>query len=286
LAGTDNRALYNRVDASGTAGSAGSIIGRSGVVFDAAGVSVIYPSRCLALGNEINGTLEHGIKFYDGGKDNKAIGNTIRLAGTGGSSTRAIYVMGVNNPIIVGNTVESAGSVGIEVGDATYVTTGGTVSGNVIKGCTGVALLVISHNDVSVTGNQIVDNVTNGIQFQGSSYCSVTGNTIKNNGGNGGIVLRNSSDIAITGNAIRDNGVAGVAAGVYAWEATCDRITVSGNNIRDTRSAAARLQDYGVRLESGIGTGWNVSGNINSNHPSGDVSLVTGTHTVDGTNST
>jgi hypothetical protein len=103
-----------------------------------------------------------------------------------------------------------------------------------------------------ISGNVVHNNTKYGLTYQSSS-CSITGNTIVQNGDsdfNGGVLL-NAQYVAFTGNTVCDNTQYGIDAG------GCLACTIGGNVIRDNVGPSGG----GCGINLGASTYTNVTGN-------------------------
>ncbi|MCC6791580.1 MAG: right-handed parallel beta-helix repeat-containing protein, partial [Thermomicrobiales bacterium] len=222
-------------------GLSGSIIGRSGIVFDNDGVN--FPVSCFAQNNSVSNVREHGIKVYTGGTGTVFESNTVSNNGD-----RGIYVMAASGVTVSNNVVSGSGTTGILIGGG-----GGqgspncVVSGNSVSGCVSHGILLWGSSGVTVHGNNTVkNNRQNGIYLVDSPKATISGNNISGNGANGGIVLYNASYSTISSNSALGN----AGAGIIFWDDGSPSIDckVSKNTCSD---GGAGKQGYGVRSLNG-----------------------------------
>jgi len=141
---------------------------------------------------------------------------------------------GSKNWVISGNTITDVRSIGLAVAaEPVDQSVNATISGNLIQGCMmwGIAL---SGQNISVTGNTIIDNGTwqeieaenrSGIMIGGGQHVIVTGNRIGNSPENStqtyGVLEVGASDFnSIYGNDLSNNAIGAyvtVGANTKVW---------------------------------------------------------------------
>lgn len=131
-------------------------------------------------GNTVTSNVGGGI-YMQGGTNTTIRGNTVDSNGANGIN---IY-FSASNVTIQGNTANSNSEMGILINSSSYVTIGGSASGE---------------------GNSANNNASNGIGLHNSStFVAVQRNTIENNGSNGIDLYNLVSDSTIEGNFINKN---------------------------------------------------------------------------------
>jgi len=139
-----------------------------------------------------------------------------------------IQIRGLN-AAVTGNTIHGAHGYGIYVRPtAQHV----TIVANIVRataldeaGAAGHGICICGKN-VSVTGNHVTASATHGVAIDGSA----------------------SQDVNLTGNTINDNGQnGGVGAGIWV-NTNIIRLVIVGNTVADTQTK--KTQQYGLRIES------------------------------------
>jgi len=162
------------------------------------------------------------------------VGNSIK----GGRDPGIRVSGGSTNWLISGNTITGVNSIGLlvvpEPADQSF---NATISGNVIQGCC-MSGLVVGGQNISITGNTIVDNATwqsraaddaaacdSGVGLEGAKHVIVMGNRIGNTPGKSsqayGIFEHRGADFnSIYGNDLTNNALGScitVGANTNAW---------------------------------------------------------------------
>lgn len=199
----------------------------------AEGIMFWGASNCIAEGNFVSNTANHGIVSTEGNA-NIIRGNQISNVGTGYSSGSAHGITidgnGGSNPnsghVISGNRVQNCYMDGIEVADAVddVAITGNNVS-NVGTGASAGAQKdgiyfgggLAGGNRATITGNIVETAAGYGIHLDAPSSTTrsskpiVTGNVVRDCQF-AGIYVNNTDDYIIVGNTVVDNSLAGVGS--------------------------------------------------------------------------
>jgi parallel beta-helix repeat protein len=219
---------------------------------------------------------------YMGVQRGAIIGNLVRNAGNHG-----IYVWSNSGGsgggtlseeiVVAGNVVTDAGAAGpgfsgIRIDDkATNV----TVTGNVVKGSSDNGIFATG-NPQAVTGISIADNlvtgpVNHGIQVAYAQSVAVSGNTIKDQGGDGIRISAPATDVTVSGNHV--TGAPGKFGILVAGAA---RVAVSANNCRGAGRAGIATSNPGT----GGATDVDISGNVCSGNGEAGISVGSGSGIV------
>jgi len=222
---------------------------RSGILLDS-GTGATRNNNTVVTGNVVFDCY-WGINSY-GSKMIDITGNVVR-----NNTQHGIYInaQGDFGFTVVGNIVEGNGGDGIRLWESRY----GTIAANTVRENDGSGIYLLSNSNYnSITGNNIYSNNQHGICLNASSFCSITGNILKDNSqqtnaGYNELFLTNSSS---TKHSIYN--------------------TITGNTIRCTASNKA---NYGIR-ENTSGEDYNlIVGNIVQGAVTANISTQ-GTHTV------
>jgi parallel beta-helix repeat protein len=263
FAGSRNRASFNVINDIGTVGSAGStVIGRSGIVFDQyINAGTVNPFRSRAIGNEIDTTLEHGIKVYPNGDGSVLEGNTITGWGYVG-----IWMEDASECAVNSNTIRDGKSYGILFGNTSVGRNNSCTGNNVARVLTsaaginvgiGVGISFETQTGGSIVGGAIVACDAAGVYVSNSNgvgVSSVTVDACGASGSTGGITLYQSVNCNIRGNTSRNNGTTGSrGAGLQMWDSGTANTghIIDGNNFYDTAAGASKKQNYGIQGQNG-----------------------------------
>ena len=237
------------------------------------GIRVLGGRNVNVYGNTIDAPCEIGIYVatWDiyAASQISVIGNTIRNAGTNGSSAKNGILVHANNApyhlsnyasitdvIVANNIVSAAGGPGIELrSDHTVADELARIKvrGNIISKCAGEGVKVAYTTNCSAYDIQVEDN---------DCY---------NNGGHG-IWAVSAKRIKISGNTCHDNGTGGTnTRGIRAE--SCDVVSLVNNIAYESRSGLARTQTVGVDLASPV-TAVQIGDNIAYNHSVGQISYA------------
>ncbi|MCK4323045.1 MAG: right-handed parallel beta-helix repeat-containing protein [Armatimonadetes bacterium] len=186
------------------------------------------------VGNTIEASQGYGI-CTSGVDEFVMVGNRLK----GGRDPGIRVGGGSKNWLISGNTITGVYSIGlVVVAEPADQSVNATISGNVFQGCCMSAIALSGGQNISVTGNTIMDNATwrldaddpeatdwSGIQIGGAEHVLVTGNRTGNSPGNStqgyGVVEEGAADFnSIYGNDLSNNAVAAyatVGANTKVW---------------------------------------------------------------------
>lgn len=132
---------------------------------------------------------------------------------------------GVDN-IVTGCVISSNKGGGVQAGDANVITS------NQINNNTGVGINMNGDTDCTISGNVIDGNTTNGIAFtSSSSNNTITGNVIINNGTDGIDFETTSTNNMVAGNVILNNTTTGIDGRGDNNVFSSNRITGSTNGV-------------------------------------------------------
>jgi len=143
------------------------------------------------------------------------------------------------------------------------------------------------YSEVVIIGNSCKGNAFHGIQSDGitdnidyPTFITIVGNDASEND-NSGIYVVGAEDWTITGNTCRNNNLDGIGSGPgIQIDTYAKRIVVSGNNCFDTRAGAARTQDIGIYVSSGVYADSveqiNITGNVCRNNLSNGIKVSQG----------
>lgn len=166
--------------------------------------------------------------------DSVMVGNVFR-------NSKSTNAANCTRSTIAGNVFDTSLYAGIELGGVGTAMFDWSITGNTFKGCSAPALQVSALS----AGGLTRDGVITGNVFTGgldaALYC-----------------FGDVWDVTIANNLIRDN-AKGIVLTVSA-AGGCQRFSISGNRIYDTRSAGARTQVYGIELALATSGGGAISG--------------------------
>lgn len=133
--------------------------------------------------------------------------------------------------------------------------------------CGGIGIDMGSDTNCTVTSNSIHDNGSDGVSISGNTQnCCITGNSIFNNSGNGVNLGGNAAgNNTITGNAIQNNTLDGITI-------RSDDNVVTGNRINDNDTGVL-IQNTATRTILSIN---NLTGNSTSYTDNGSASSILG----------
>ncbi len=216
-----------------------------------------------------------------------------------------VYIDGESSTTLVGNTIQNCSEWGVYVKPGSLVTVGGSTaqqSNTVQNNDIGIQLEGAGSigQPVSVTGNNIQNNLQDGIVVSLGSVVSIGGNlsgqanSIINNQGTGISLFGTTTHADVTGNIIRSNqGIAGIYVGggnadisgntveqnlkwgIYGKPNT--QVIVGGSNVEEGNTI--QNNDIGIQLE-GVGTDQNpasITGNVIQNNTETGIALSQGT---------
>ncbi|MBI2937595.1 MAG: right-handed parallel beta-helix repeat-containing protein [Thaumarchaeota archaeon] len=181
-----------------------------------------------------------GVSVGGYSNNNDIIGNTITNNEWNGIGVG----VGSRNNTIASNTIRNNLQYGIYL----HITSGNTVTGNIISNNGNGVFLDTACDSTTVTGNTIINNGGRGLWLTISKGNTITSNTISNN--TDGILLTSSSNHnTVTGNAVSDNDY-----GIYIFS--------SENNTLTSNSVSNNNRD-GIRIWSSNNS---LKGNVVSNN--------------------
>jgi parallel beta-helix repeat protein len=281
---------------------------RFGVWGDADPAFLDGPENVVVHGNTVDTTGVTAI--YGAGKYWTFTGNVVRNGGEGGISGYADDVVGfvvAGNVVencenhgthlagtdlaVVGNIYRNVGSdvIMIAAGTETPATsTGFVIVGNTAESTTGglgvdpCGIEIINATNGVISGNRLRDSLGSGIWINGIAFgfgdrCSditITGNEI-DGADEHGILVENGDRITITGNTIRNvsAATANTYDGIHVDDdgTDCTGLIVSANQITDANSK----MKYGINIVDA--TSITVSGNLVLGHQTDDVIFGTAT---------
>jgi hypothetical protein len=185
-----------------------------------------------------------------------------------------------SNVSITGNTVLSAGELGISVSLANITTASKvgpiTVTGNTVKTAGSIGIYLINAIGTVCNGNYVQGSVSDGIYADAASLGAIiSANTVRDAGRYG--IYNKGTDVLISGNMIYDSVNDAIriyidsantsiignqiynsgAQGIYS---IATRTFISGNNVRGTTTAAVYLAGSGEIIGNFIFTDYN--GNV------------------------
>lgn len=134
-----------------------------------------------------------------------------------------------------GNTVEFNQTDGIDVeGDHGDVILKNSVFGNATSGLGNAIFLSNVSGGEAVKNNSVLQNHSNGIEVFSTSAkgVKVTGNTVENNGGDGG-GLGGTSNITVAANVLNNNRSVGILLDAKSAGNTVTKNTALGNGVFD-----------------------------------------------------
>jgi parallel beta-helix repeat protein len=272
----------------GSATGAGNIIAANagdGIAID--GTALADSAGDLVLGNSIGA-------FYNG-----TAGGYPSTSGNTSIAVSADYVSGLT---IFDNTIENSGSVGVSVFDSTATTIGGTATGagNFIFGNAGDGIEIGADNTsaafpatiidneidqsgadgvlvtggnitITIQGDQIQNNASNGIEIDGESNFTIGGidpaasNIIASNSSNGILINRTSSVLPSTGDLIQGNQI-GIPGGKVVLGPDDDagdgnnEAGISASNTSGLTVVGNTIQFNGVGVSISSSTGTTIGG--------------------------
>lgn len=171
-------------------------------------------------GNNILNSRMKGIENADASDWVTITGNTIKVAGEGGIYTGG-YLYPSLNAVITNNLVYGAQWDGIIFENASYA----SATGNLVRNCSSSGILVLTSYDISLTGNEVIDNH-----------------------GTAGITISRSTNTVITGGRALDISGSSQEWGIYEYP-TCYNTLITGFNARDSLWGGMYLS----------GTAWNIA---------------------------
>jgi len=158
------------------------------------------------------------------------------------------------------------------------------IHGNIVSGCARAGINALNSIDVSITGNQCVDNTQTGVLIQDSgrvvcdsnvitgnigygisvgksatlsTNINVSNNSVFNNGGSGIVVRQGSTYVSINGNQVRlNNTLDADYAEIYSYDA--DYVNIIGNIVEAGAGNASEV----IRCEDNTSTYHNITENI------------------------
>jgi hypothetical protein len=162
--------------------------------------------------------------------------------------------------VITGNAFDSSESTALKVKESILI----TVSGNIFSG-TGEGLyriygIVMSDvNDVSISGNTIVQPLEGGIYILGkkNGYLNITGNTIKRPsfkypGNYSGIFIQNTSHSIVSNNIVIDDGDAIKMKSAIEEIGDSDYNIVTNNRVNKGITGSITTQGQNTRKEKNM----------------------------------
>jgi parallel beta-helix repeat protein len=245
--------------------------------------------RCVsavAEGNtlrNIGGNVAGGVLSAAGNSGNQYLRNTIQNVGVyNGNEPRGMWLGNPGTPenewypTVVGNTVLNGAGTGIAMH-----TVGATVTDNVVDKTNGAGIKMVPIAGQTAAAvierNTVRNNKFHGIQIESASNLTVRNNVTERNLMGGIFVYLGFSNSSITGNTVRDNNYdkqGGWQGGIYVHHA--QNVTISNNQIYDTRSGSSRSQDNAIILNAVSPNGIRnvkVTGNTCRNHLENGISI-------------
>ena len=233
-----------------------------------------------AINNEIYGCSDVGISTY--GVGTQITGNYIHdlngTTGGGGNSLWGIAVEGGYGNLISGNYIDNVGS-GIVCSNSGHLASGtcnnNTISGNTItnSNSTGIFLEssynIVDNNHITRVNFDTAGWIGDGIHLTGSTFNEITGNYVSQCDGDGIYLDAASNNNTVSLNYVFDNNVPALYYGTAGINIAGDSNYISQNQVFDTRSGAARTQQYGIAMKLGASNniliGNNGYNNVNNN---------------------
>lgn len=225
-----------------------------------------------AVLNSVTSTYTFGAGIYLQGSESSVVtGNSIKNTHSGAVtfaetlSPGAIGVTNLSVATITGNSIKTAGQVGIDLGDAngfgnasSGVANPGGVGGavvvadNVIIGTVSRGIRSRTLSNLSITGNSIVGATSHAIEVNTTALTTVCYNTVVSNN-----IIRNSGNCGLS--AYYVNGLS-VNANVMDLAAVHGVIVSNASNVSVTENVIRNHVSRGIQITSTV-TGASVLGN-------------------------
>lgn len=206
----------------------------------------------------------HGNLLLANGHDGHAGGAGCAGGGCSGNGIRLVFPDAGPTHIdtqIEANVIHDSGRSGISIADAERV----TLRGNRVErsGSQGVWLLPSAGRNL-LAGNLVSGSANHGLRID-SSRNTLAGNSSTGNGLSGIFLGDGANDNVVAGNVALDNDGAGFGhAGIFLDGTAvrgASRNVITANRLGDG-SAAATLQDYGLRIQAPSCRDNNLTGNV------------------------
>ncbi len=192
------------------------------------GINLFDANGVVVKGNLVQGSRSVGLTVSQSTDVNAA--NNLLVANSGG----AIFSESAFDRL-QGNTVEFNQTDGIDVeGDHGDVILKNSVFGNATSGLGNAIFLSNVSGGEAVKNNSVLQNHSNGIEVFSTSAkgVKVTGNTVENNGGDGG-GLGGTSNITVAANVLNNNRSVGILLDAKSAGNTVTENTALGNGVFD-----------------------------------------------------
>jgi parallel beta-helix repeat protein len=171
--------------------------------------------------NDIRNNDDYGVRIEN--TDANTISHNVIQA----NLTDGIIIQG-SYTTVTSNLIYSNSADGIQIASSG---TKNTISGNTIRGNSGVGVYVFPGNDNTITGNTITEN-TDGVRIDTSSDNIVSSNVITDNT-QYGIILTSGAETIVSGNTVRSSG----SHGIYVYNSS-DNSTITNNFIEEVGASS------------------------------------------------
>ncbi|MDL2342456.1 MAG: hypothetical protein QFB87_05265 [Patescibacteria group bacterium] len=219
------------------------------------------------INNEVSNSTGGGIVADDHDTGSSYIGNLVYSnggiglsSGNAGSATNNIaYSNGGTGILINGNSSATGNTSYSNTGAGIAVTYNVTASGNNSYSNGTYGIDAVGADKTTIIGNHVASNGNHGIYIKwgSSTYNSVIGNSVLGNAGSG--IVNGGVNTTISGNTISDNGGTGGLSAIY------DADNGQGNNARITNNVITDTAGtgYAIQIPAGV-SGVYLSGNTYS----------------------
>ncbi len=194
--------------------------------------------------------LEEGVKIYGQNKNKTIIKPSLQLQLNGNNFLKNLTVSGGTYGIMIvkGDAeienciVKNASDAGIKTGEnLSFLEVKNSI---ILKNRKG--FYVQKNSRIELSGNQVFDNLEEGIDIRERVIGSIKNNKIHGNGEGGIEVVVGSADILISRNEIRKNSASGVSIQFYNEANKIGKIKLSGNTVSHNGA-------YGIRCSTPSG---------------------------------
>lgn len=225
--------------------------------------------------NTIRNWGDAGIETGSGSVRSIVSGNTFT---GGGIPNSAILIRDNVGTVVSDNAISGLSTTGGSKGIASVIlngtTTDLTLAGNQISG--GVnGIYVDTCTGLSITGGSVTAALAEGILLTQPTQFAISGVRVVGNGQHGisvGVFGGPSASMgSITGCTVLNNGSAapGARDGIIVLGPASTDLTISGNQVTDTRAAGSKVQRYGITVQAATNDRYVITNNNLNGNASG-----------------